>query len=49
MQALTHHYRAQLTLYREGVSRLWPDHHIKTGLLFTHARKWVEVNSSNSI
>ncbi len=28
-------FKQQMSLYREGVQRIWPDHIIRTGLLFT--------------
>ncbi|MEE9421992.1 MAG: UvrD-helicase domain-containing protein [Gammaproteobacteria bacterium] len=35
-QKLCDHYRPQLALYKEGITRLWPDKTVKTWLLFTH-------------
>ncbi len=36
LEALTEHYRPQLTLYREAATRLWPKHRVICYLLFTH-------------
>ena len=35
MQQLLQDYRPQLDCYAQAAARLWPDHHIRAGLLFT--------------
>ncbi len=37
LDALVEHYRPQLDLYREAVTRLWPEKQIRCYLLFTHS------------
>ncbi len=36
LSPLAEYYREQLDLYRQGIEKIWPDHKVKTGLLFTH-------------
>lgn len=36
-------YQTQLSLYREGLRRIWPDRPIKTCLLFTDGAKLLEI------
>ncbi len=37
-------FSKQLHYYRDGVKKLWPEHEIKTGILFTHYKEMVWVN-----
>jgi ATP-dependent helicase/nuclease subunit A len=37
-------FREQMRLYKEGVQRIWPDHTIRTGLLFTVCAELVWLN-----
>jgi ATP-dependent helicase/nuclease subunit A len=37
LDALTEHYRPQIALYREAITRLWPAHKVYCSLLFTHS------------
>ena len=44
MQQLLHDYRPQLDCYAQAAARLWPDHRIRAGLLFTAAAelRWLD-------
>jgi ATP-dependent helicase/nuclease subunit A len=47
MQNVALQFSKQLHYYRDGVKKLWPEHEIKTGILFTHCKKmvWLEERS----
>jgi ATP-dependent helicase/nuclease subunit A len=40
--ALAERYRPQLAYYARGAQRLWPQQQIRSGLLFTAGRQWLE-------
>jgi len=39
LPALVEQYQSQMSLYAEGIQRLWPEHQIEACLLFTHCAK----------
>ncbi len=43
LRRLAERYRPQLRLYGEAVARLWPQHRVRTSLLFTHSRRLLEL------
>ena len=43
LEKLCAHYRPQLAHYREAVRRLWPEHRIRTCLLFTASGRLSEI------
>jgi len=45
LQQMAESFMAQLKLYKEGVSKIWPEHTIKTGILFTHCGELVWLRS----
>jgi ATP-dependent helicase/nuclease subunit A len=44
LQTLAQQFLSQIGYYRNGIEKLWPDHLIKAGILFTHYREivWLE-------
>jgi ATP-dependent helicase/nuclease subunit A len=41
---LSQNYKQQLSLYREGISRIWPDRPVKSGLLFTNSARLIWID-----
>ena len=44
MATLSQNYKKQLSLYREGIKRIWPDRPVKSGLLFTNSARLIWVD-----
>ena len=44
MQDAALHFSKQLNYYHNGVKKLWPEHRVETGILFTHHKEiaWLE-------
>ena len=40
-------FSEQLEYYRNGINKLWPQHAIKTGILFTHCNEIVWLNGKH--
>ena len=41
LAALSENYKHQLSLYREGIAKIWPDLPVKSGLLFTNSARLI--------
>ena len=44
LESLSQNYKKQLSLYREGIRRIWPDRPVKSGLLFTNSARLIWVD-----
>ena len=44
MQSVALQFSTQMDYYRNGINKLWPEHEVKTGILFTHYKEivWLE-------
>jgi ATP-dependent helicase/nuclease subunit A len=40
-------FQSQLEYYRSGIKKLWPQHEIKTGILFTHHNEIIWLDQKN--
>ncbi len=44
LSTLSQNYKQQLSLYREGIKRIWPERPVKSGLLFTNSARLIWID-----